>query len=60
MLVLGRAPGEEVVIRTPEGRVIRVQVVDGRDRTRLGFTADREVLINRAEMDGDPDRPRAA
>lgn len=65
MLVLRRAVDERTVIRTPEGREIVVTVIDtGSGRVRLGFTADRDVQIDRAELltsrRPDPDRPRAA
>jgi carbon storage regulator CsrA len=52
MLVLNRHHNQGVVITTPEGREIRVVVLEPRDgQTRLGFLADREVTIHRAEID---------
>lgn len=56
MLVLGRALGQEVWIETPEGRFIRVVVVDfrrspgGRQAVRIGFDADAEVKVDRSEI----------
>lgn len=51
MLVLGREAQQEVVIRTPEGRTIIVVVTDFRsNKVRLGFTADSDVIIDRAEV----------
>ena len=51
MLVLSRALNEVIVIRTPEGRVIRVQYVDRKGiKIRLGIEADRDVQIDREEI----------
>lgn len=51
MLVLTSHKDTEVIITTPEGRAIRVMVTDiDRNRVRLGFTADKEVLIYRSEL----------
>lgn len=51
MLVLGREAQQEVVIRTPEGRTIVVTVTGFRSKkVRLGFAADSEVIIDRAEV----------
>ena len=51
MLTLSRQTHQEVIIETPEGRKIRVAVVqiDG-GRVRLGFDADKEVKIHRREL----------
>lgn len=50
MLVLSRHRDEDIVITTPEGRRIRVAVVELRgDKVRLGFEADRDVTIHRHE-----------
>lgn len=49
MLIIMRTHNEEVVIRAPNGDVIRVVVLDG--RTRLGFDAPRSYVIDRAEID---------
>ncbi len=52
MLVLSRTEGEEIVI-TAAGRKIVVRVASihptGR-KVRLGFTADRDIKIHRAEV----------
>lgn len=51
MLVLSRAVNESVVIRTPEGREIRVYIVRAeKGCARLGFEADREIIIDREEV----------
>ena len=51
MLVLSRKKDEDIVIKTPEGRVIRVKVVEIiQDRVRLGFTAPDAVTISRSEL----------
>lgn len=51
MLCLGRRIGGSIVIATPEGRRIRLQVIDIREYTvRLGIEADREVTIHREEV----------
>jgi carbon storage regulator CsrA len=52
MLILMRRPGEDVVIRTPNGDVITVAVmrVQGRG-VALGFDAPRSYGIDRAEID---------
>ncbi len=52
MLVLSRYRDERIIIRTPEGRVIRLTIVGVMwDRVRIGIDADREVTIDRAEID---------
>lgn len=60
MLVLSRKLSERVVITTPEGERIEVQVVafgsDG--RVKLGFSADRAVSINRKEIQDVIDREK--
>ena len=54
MLVIGRHGGEQILIRTPEGRVIRLAVLAARSgHVRLGFAADLDVTINRAELDAE-------
>lgn len=49
MLILMRGYQQEVIIRAPNGDVIRVVVLDG--RTRLGFDTPRSYAIDRAEID---------
>ena len=50
MLVLGRAPGEAIVIETPAGPV-RVEVLEvHRGQVRLGIEADRAIEILRSEI----------
>lgn len=51
-LVLSRNVGETVVITTPEGRRIVVRLVR-RDhgKTSLAFECDREVVIERGELE---------
>jgi carbon storage regulator len=52
MLVLSRHRSQSVVIRTPSGEVIFVQVVDIRgDKIRLGFDAHQDVSVHRYEVD---------
>ena len=51
MLVLSRHRDEDIVITTPEGRRIRVTLIDIRgDKCRIGFEADPDVQINRSEI----------
>ena len=51
MLVLSRKKDEDIVIKTPEGRVITIKVVDIiNDRVRLDFTAADAVVISRKEL----------
>lgn len=51
MLVLSRKHDEDIVIKTSEGRVIIVKVVQiAGDKVRLGFTAAPDVLITRREL----------
>lgn len=51
MLCLNRYEGENVIITTPEGRVIRVCFVRQVGRhIRLGFEADRDVTVHREEI----------
>ena len=51
MLVITRRVGEVVVITTPDGLELRVTVtvVDGVS-CRLGFTAPRDVVVDRLEI----------
>jgi carbon storage regulator len=50
MLVLGRHRGEGITL-TVDGRRIRVKVADIRGQiVRLGFEADRDVIIHRDEI----------
>lgn len=40
-----------VVIKTPEGRVIEVELLDANPRkARLGVTADKDVVVMRKEL----------
>lgn len=51
MLVLSRKYNEDIVIKTPEGRIITVKVVQLLpDKVKLGFIADSDVSINRREL----------
>lgn len=51
MLVLSRKYDEDIVIKTPEGRIITVKVVQLLpDKVKLGFTADPAVTISRREL----------
>ena len=54
MLVLSRKANEVVQITVPasaEPQIIRVMVVEIRgDKSRIGFTADRSVVIHREEI----------
>lgn len=51
MLVLSRKKDEDILIRTPEGRVVTIRVVEiiG-DKVRLGFVADDCITIMRNEL----------
>jgi carbon storage regulator len=52
MLCINRRRGEEIVIRTPEGRMIKLAILDSdTGKVRIGILADRDVSINRAEID---------
>lgn len=52
MLCLSRNVDESVVIRHPDGSVMRITVIDAHlGRARLGFDAPAEVEINREEID---------
>lgn len=51
MLVCSRKTNERMVITTPEGRLIRMTIVELRgDKVRVGFEADRDVVIDRQEI----------
>jgi carbon storage regulator len=51
MLVLSRRRGERIVITTPEGRQIVVEMVESNDhKARLGLQADADVVIHREEV----------
>ncbi len=51
MLVLARKPNQSIVIVTPEGRRIVITLVDtGYDRAKIGIMADRDVTVNRSEI----------
>lgn len=51
MLILSRKKNEDIVIKTPEGRMITIRVVDvNGDKTRLGLIADECVSIMRKEL----------
>jgi len=52
MLVLSRKVGEEVVVRTLSGEIVRLRVcsVTDKGRVRIGFDAARETLIDRGEI----------
>lgn len=51
MLVLSRKKDEDILIQTPEGRVVTIRVVEiiG-DKVRLGFVADDCITIMRSEL----------
>lgn len=57
MLILGRGPHEEVVIRAPNGDVIVIAVMDR--RTRLGIKAPLSYSVDRAEIDARKQAERA-
>ena len=54
MLVLSRKSGESVVITTPEGREIKVTLIQCSSqygpKARLAFAADPDVVIDREEV----------
>jgi len=54
MLVISQKeqqPEDTVVITTPEGRVIEVCVMEvGRGRVKVGYTADRDIVILRRKL----------
>ena len=52
MLVLSRKKNESIVIETPEGRVIEIEIVRIGDGTiRLGINAEKEVKVRRKELE---------
>lgn len=52
-LVLTRKRGEGILLRLPDGRVIKVSVVEfrGSKRVRLAIDADTDVRIVREELE---------
>jgi len=51
MLVLSRKLNEEIIIRTPQGQEIRLQVTETKsDRTKIGLQADQSIQIMRREL----------
>jgi carbon storage regulator CsrA len=52
MLVLTRGVDESIMLTTPEGTEIEIQVVDfiGGRRVKLGINAPKDVLIDRKEI----------
>ena len=51
MLVLSRKQNEVIVIETPEGRVIHVEIMRiGNGSIRLAIDAEREVHVRRKEL----------
>jgi carbon storage regulator CsrA len=51
VLVLSRKKDEDIIVQTPEGRVVTIRVVAiiG-DKVKLGFVADNCVAIVRGEL----------
>ena len=51
MLVLSRKRNEDILIKTPEGHIVTIRVVEiiG-DKVKLGFVADDCVSIMRSEL----------
>ena len=60
-LVLSRRPGERVIVRLPDGREIRIAVVEyRRDRqVRLALDAPDDVVIYREELRDEQGQPPA-
>jgi carbon storage regulator CsrA len=51
VLVLSRKKDEDILIQTPEGRVVTIRVVEiVGDKVRLGFEAEKCVSIVRTEL----------
>lgn len=52
MLVLSRRRNESIIATLPDGRCITITVVDIRDcgKVRVGITADRDIVVHRAEV----------
>lgn len=51
MLVLRRQVGEEIIVTVGDERIIiRLNDTDGGNKARLGFTASRNVRIDRKEI----------
>lgn len=58
MLILTRETGQEIIITTKSGEIIRIVQVECRgNKSRLGFEADRATIIDRKEV---TERKRAA
>jgi carbon storage regulator CsrA len=52
MLVLSRYRDEKIILTTPEGRRIVLTVVGVMwDRVRIGVEADRDITVDREEID---------
>ena len=50
MLVLGRNPGQGIVLRLPDGQEIRVVLVLRRQNISMQIDAPRDVVILRDEL----------
>lgn len=50
MLVLGRNPGQGIVLRLPDGQEIRVVLVQRRQNISMQIDAPRDVVILRDEL----------
>jgi carbon storage regulator len=51
MLVLMQSAGESVIISLPDGRTVKVLLVAiERGRARVGYTADRDIGVDREEI----------
>ena len=51
MLVLSRHRDERIVVKLPDGRVVRITIVEIRgDKAKVGIEADRDIEIVREEL----------
>ena len=64
MLVFSRRTAESFGVKMPDGRMVDITVIEIRgDRVRLGIVADKDIVVNRAEVwsmlngvvDGEPE-----
>ena len=51
MLVLSRHRDERIVVKLPDGRLVKITIVEIRgDKAKVGTEADRDIAIVREEL----------